>query len=56
MNRKKFDCVEMKRKAQRNIARKTRHMSRREELAYFRAAGIDSGMSWRHFTGYAAVV
>jgi hypothetical protein len=33
--RKKFDCVEMKRKAQERIARQTRGMSGDEELQYF---------------------
>lgn len=35
---KAFDCVEMKRKAQRQIYQEIRHLSRKEELAYFHEA------------------
>ncbi len=36
---KKFDCVEMKRQAQRKIREALRGKTREEELAYFRARG-----------------
>ncbi len=35
---KKLDCVEMKRKAQRQIRQETRGLSRAEELDYFHRA------------------
>jgi len=36
---KTFDCVEMKRQAQRQIRKETRNLSREEELDYFHRAG-----------------
>jgi len=35
---KKFDCVEMKRKAQERIYREVHNLSREEELEYFHQA------------------
>jgi hypothetical protein len=36
---KTFDCVEMKRKAQKEIYEETKDLSREEQIEYFRKAG-----------------
>ena len=36
MKRKIFDCIEMKRKIQEQIHEETKHLSRKELIAYFR--------------------
>jgi hypothetical protein len=39
--KKRFDCVEMKKRAQRRIRAAVAGMSRQEEIAYFRSGAKD---------------
>ena len=57
VKKKDFDCVEMKRKAQAKIHRKTKGMTREEEVAYWnRPADGPLEVWWRSIQAHAVSV